>query len=132
MAAHSMHLSTSWFCLIGYLPKMSPNKVEDSLSGGFVWRGQSYHGYIRGWPSTITQLVDPRKRALLLIIDAAMGLGEGIAMVYAKYGAKLCLVDMSKDVEKTADKLRKQYNAHMTRTLVKRQCGRETGTHKAS
>ena len=132
MAAQSMHPPTSWFYLVGYLPKMSPNKVEDSLSGDFVWRGQSYHGYICSWPSTITQLVDPRKRALLLIIGAAMGLGEGIAMVYAKYGAKLCLVDMSKDVEKTADKLRKQYNAHMIQTPVKWQCGRGTGAHKAS
>jgi hypothetical protein len=111
---------------------MSPNKVEDSLSGGFVWRGQSYHGYIYGWSSTIAQFVDPRKRALLLVTGAAMGLGEGIAMVYAKYGVKLCLVDMSKDVEKTADKLRKQYNAHMTQTPVKWQCGRGTGAHKAS
>jgi D-arabinose 1-dehydrogenase-like Zn-dependent alcohol dehydrogenase len=110
---------------------MSPNKVEDSLSGGFVWRGQSYHGYIYGWSSTIAQFVDPRKRALLLVTGAAMGLGAGIAMVYAKYGVKLCLVDMSKDVEKTADKLRKQYNAHMTQTPVKWQCYRETGAHKA-
>ncbi|HCJ13888.1 MAG TPA: NAD(P)-dependent oxidoreductase, partial [Erysipelotrichaceae bacterium] len=29
-----------------------------------------------------------------LITGAAMGLGEGIAEVYAKYGAKICMVDM--------------------------------------
>lgn len=46
-----------------------------------------------------------------LITGAAAGLGEGIATAYAKYGAKLCMVDLSEDVEKTAEKLRKEYNA---------------------
>lgn len=48
-----------------------------------------------------------------LITGAAAGLGEGIATVYAKYGAKLCLVDLSEDVEKTAEKLRKEFNAEI-------------------
>ena len=33
-----------------------------------------------------------------LITGAAAGLGEGIATVYAKYGAKICMVDLSEDV----------------------------------
>ena len=48
-----------------------------------------------------------------IITGAAAGLGEGIATAYAKYGAKLCMVDLSKDVEKTAEKLRKEYNAEI-------------------
>lgn len=40
-----------------------------------------------------------------LITGAAVGLGEGIATAYAKYGAKLCMVDLSPEVEKTAEKL---------------------------
>ena len=39
--------------------------------------------------------------------------GEGIATAYAKYGAKLCMVDLSPEVEKTAEKLRKEYNAEI-------------------
>lgn len=35
-----------------------------------------------------------------LITGAAVGLGEGIATAYAKYGAKLCMVDLSPEVEK--------------------------------
>ena len=46
-----------------------------------------------------------------LITGAAVGLGEGIAEVYAKYGAKMCMVDLSPEVEKTADRLRKEYGA---------------------
>ena len=34
-----------------------------------------------------------------LITGAAAGLGEGIAMAYAKYGAKLIMVDLSPSVE---------------------------------
>lgn len=48
-----------------------------------------------------------------IITGAAFGLGEGIAEVYAKYGAKLCMVDISPDVEKTAEKLRKEYGAQI-------------------
>ncbi len=48
-----------------------------------------------------------------LITGAAVGLGEGIATAYAKHGAKICMVDLSKDVEKTAERLRKEYNAEI-------------------
>lgn len=46
-----------------------------------------------------------------LITGAAMGLGEGIAEVYAKYGAKICMVDMSEKVEETAQRIRETYGA---------------------
>ena len=46
-----------------------------------------------------------------IITGAAVGLGEGIATAYAKYGAKICMIDLSKEVEVTAEKLRKEYNA---------------------
>ena len=48
-----------------------------------------------------------------LITGAAAGLGEGISTAYAKYGAKLIMVDLSPEVEKTAEKLRKEYNAEI-------------------
>ena len=48
-----------------------------------------------------------------LITGAAAGLGEGIATAYAKYGAKLVMVDLSPSVEETAEKLRKEYNAEI-------------------
>ena len=35
-----------------------------------------------------------------LITGAAAGLGEGISTAYAKYGAKLIMVDLSPEVEK--------------------------------
>lgn len=44
-----------------------------------------------------------------LITGAAVGLGEGIATAYVKYGAKICMVDLSPEVEKTANKLRAAY-----------------------
>ena len=53
-----------------------------------------------------------------LITGAAAGLGEGIATVYAKYGAKICMVDLSEDEEKTADKIRKEYNAEIITYLA--------------
>jgi NAD(P)-dependent dehydrogenase (short-subunit alcohol dehydrogenase family) len=52
-------------------------------------------------------------KKVALITGAAVGLGEGIATAYAKYGAKICMLDLSKDVEKTAEKLRKEYNAEI-------------------
>lgn len=52
-------------------------------------------------------------KKVALITGAAAGLGEGIAITYAKYGAKLCMVDLSKDVENTAERLRKEYNAEI-------------------
>ncbi len=48
-----------------------------------------------------------------IITGAAVGLGAGIAEVYSKYGAKLCLIDLSKEVEETAEKLRKEYGAEI-------------------
>ena len=48
-----------------------------------------------------------------LITGAAVGLGEGIAEVYAKYGAKLCMVDIDPKVEHTAERLRKEYDAEI-------------------
>ena len=48
-----------------------------------------------------------------LITGAAAGLGAGIAEVYAKYGAKLCMFDISEDVEKTAAKIRETYHAEI-------------------
>ena len=45
-----------------------------------------------------------------IITGAAAGLGEGIAEAYVKYGAKICMIDLSKDVEQTAQKLRDQYH----------------------
>ncbi|OZG59731.1 short-chain dehydrogenase [Bifidobacterium lemurum] len=44
-----------------------------------------------------------------LITGAAAGLGEGIAEVYAKYGAKICMVDLDPAVEATADRIRGLY-----------------------
>ena len=46
-----------------------------------------------------------------LITGAAAGLGEGISEAYVKHGAKICMVDLSPSVEKTAERLRKEYNA---------------------
>lgn len=48
-----------------------------------------------------------------LITGAALGLGEGIAQVYAKYGAKLIMVDLDPVVEETAKKIRETYNTEI-------------------
>lgn len=48
-----------------------------------------------------------------LITGAAVGLGAGIAQVYAKYGAKLCMVDIDPAVEATAEQLRQEYGAEI-------------------
>lgn len=48
-----------------------------------------------------------------LITGAAVGLGAGIAEVYAKYGARLCLVDVDAAVEETAGRLRQEYGAEI-------------------
>jgi len=48
-----------------------------------------------------------------IITGAAVGLGEGIAEAYAKYGAKLCMLDMSVQVEETARRLREKYGAEI-------------------
>lgn len=44
-----------------------------------------------------------------LITGAAAGLGEGIAEVYAKYGANICMVDLDPAVEETAERIRGLY-----------------------
>ena len=44
-----------------------------------------------------------------IITGAAAGLGEGIAETYAKYGAKICMVDLDPNVDKTADRIRGMY-----------------------
>ncbi|RRD92662.1 SDR family NAD(P)-dependent oxidoreductase [Clostridiales bacterium COT073_COT-073] len=41
-----------------------------------------------------------------LITGAAVGLGEGIARVYVKYGANLLLVDISEQVKMTAETIK--------------------------
>ena len=48
-----------------------------------------------------------------LITGAAVGLGAGIAEVYAKYGARLCLVNVDAAVEETAARLRQEYGAEI-------------------
>jgi len=48
-----------------------------------------------------------------LITGAAVGLGKGIATVYAKYGSKMCLVDLLPEVEETAKELRETYGAEV-------------------
>lgn len=53
-----------------------------------------------------------------LITGAAKGLGAGIATVYAKYGAKMCLIDISPSVEDTAAKLRKEYGSEIITQIV--------------
>ena len=42
--------------------------------------------------------MDKLSGKIALITGAAVGLGEGIAQVYAKYGAKLCLLDLDPHV----------------------------------
>ena len=53
-----------------------------------------------------------------IITGAGAGLGEGIAIVYAKYGAKLCLVDISKEVEEVAEKLIKEYGSEVITVIA--------------
>lgn len=48
-----------------------------------------------------------------VITGAAVGVGEGIAEAYVKHGAKICMINRSERVEKTAERLRKQYNAEI-------------------
>ena len=48
-----------------------------------------------------------------LVTGAATGLGEGIAQVYAAHGAKLCLFDLSSDVEKVKNHLEETYHCEV-------------------
>lgn len=46
-----------------------------------------------------------------VITGGAVGLGAGIAQAYAKYGAKLCLIDIDKEVENTALRIKETYGS---------------------
>ncbi len=48
-----------------------------------------------------------------VITGAAAGLGEGIAEAYVKHGAKICMIDLSTDVEEVAKRLKEEYNAEI-------------------
>ena len=48
-----------------------------------------------------------------VVTGAAVGLGAGIAEVYAKYGAKLCLIDIDSEVEKTAQYVKDTYGCEV-------------------
>ena len=53
-----------------------------------------------------------------IITGAAAGLGEGIAETYVKYGAKICMVDLDPNVDKTADRIRGMYPDAQIITVV--------------
>lgn len=48
-----------------------------------------------------------------IITGAAKGLGAGVAEAYVKYGAKVCLFDLSEEVHETANTLREEYDAEV-------------------
>lgn len=48
-----------------------------------------------------------------IVTGAAMGMGASIASVYAKYGAKVCLFDLSEKVKETAERIRKDTGAEV-------------------
>lgn len=48
-----------------------------------------------------------------IITGAAKGLGAGVAEAYAKYGAKICLFDLSEKVEETAKIIQEEYNVEV-------------------
>lgn len=48
-----------------------------------------------------------------IITWAAAGLGKGIATVYAKYGAKMCLIDIDKEVVNTAKQLQEKFQTEI-------------------
>lgn len=48
-----------------------------------------------------------------IITGAAAGLGKGIATVYAKYGAKMCLIDIDKEVVNTAKQLQEKFQTEI-------------------
>ena len=48
-----------------------------------------------------------------IITGAAKGLGAGVVEAYAKYGAKICLFDLSEKVEETAKKIQEEYNVEV-------------------
>ncbi|WP_040984742.1 SDR family oxidoreductase UcpA [Oceanobacillus jeddahense] len=52
------------------------------------------------------------------ITGAAMGLGEGIAHVYAKHGAQLMIVDINPKVEEVAKEISKTYDVKVETQIV--------------
>lgn len=48
-----------------------------------------------------------------IITGAAAGLGKGIAIVYTKYGAKMCLIDIDKEVVNTAKQLQEKFQTEI-------------------
>ena len=48
-----------------------------------------------------------------LVTGAAMGMGAAISEVYAKYGAKVCMVDRVQSVEEKAAELRRKHGAEI-------------------
>lgn len=48
-----------------------------------------------------------------IVTGAAVGLGAGISEVYAKYGAKLCMIDISEEVIETAKRIKETYGAEI-------------------
>ncbi|WP_124059474.1 SDR family oxidoreductase UcpA [Vaginisenegalia massiliensis] len=53
-----------------------------------------------------------------IITGAAAGIGQGIAQVYANYGANLVLWDINPQVEETAQKLRQETGAQIISSVV--------------
>lgn len=49
-----------------------------------------------------------------VITGAAMGLGLGITEVYAKHGATVCMLDVSKKLQNSKDKLEKEYGVNVS------------------
>lgn len=68
-----------------------------------------------------------------VITGAAVGLGKGIATVYAKYGAKLCMIDLLPEVEETAKELREKYNTEIVTYIgdVSKKANMEEAVNKA-
>ena len=44
-------------------------------------------------------------RTIVLLSRIPLGMGAAISEVYAKYGAKLCMIDMSPKVEEKVEEL---------------------------
>ncbi len=53
-----------------------------------------------------------------IITGAAVGLGFGIAEVYAKYGANICMVDISDKVNQSAETIRQTYNTKVITVIA--------------
>ena len=53
-----------------------------------------------------------------LVTGAAMGMGAAISEVFVKYGAKVCMIDISPKVEKKAAELRGKYGAEIVAQMA--------------